>query len=70
MNKRNIDDCDTVSKPKLTEQQKEICFKLRSMTGLGLLSCRKCLEEYNFDLEKAFNNNIKYQWNGVLKTQA
>ena len=41
-------------------QQKELCFKLRSETGLGVMTCKKCLIDNNWDYDKAKENYKKY----------
>lgn len=70
MNKINMDGIvDGYKTNKLTEQQMKLCVKLRSMTGLGMISSRRCLEEYDWNIEKAFQNNLKYQWDGILRKQ-
>ena len=44
----------------IAEIQKEKCFKLRLKTGLGLMSCKECLIDNDWDLEEAEKNHMKY----------
>lgn len=36
--------------------QKELCFKLRAETGIGLMDCKKCLETNNWNYDNAKKN--------------
>lgn len=38
-----------------------LCHKLRKNTGMGLMDCKKCLIDYDWDYEQAFKNYHKYQ---------
>lgn len=35
------------------EEQKNLMFSLRTITGMGLMDCKECLEENSWILEKA-----------------
>lgn len=50
----------------MTQEEKDLCFQLRTKTGLGLMSCKKCLQDNDWNLNKAFKNSLKYQWDGRL----
>ena len=46
--------------------QKEKCFDLRAKTGMGLMTCKRCLEDNDWDLEEAEKNHIKYKTNKII----
>ena len=46
--------------------RKEKCFDLRAKTGMGLMTCKRCLEDNDWDLEKAEKNHIKYKTNKII----
>ncbi len=47
-------------------KKKEMCYTLRVETGLGLMACKKCLDAYDWDYEKAKENHKKFQNNRKL----
>lgn len=46
--------------------RKEKCFDLRARTGMGLMTCKRCLEDNDWDLEEAEKNHIKYKTNKII----
>ena len=48
------------------DEQKELCFKLRIETGLGLMACKQCLVANNWNYDEAKNNYRQFQWDGKL----
>jgi translation elongation factor EF-Ts len=50
----------------IKEIQKEKCFDLRAKTGMGLMTCKRCLEDNDWDLEEAEKNHIKYKTNKII----
>lgn len=47
------------------EKKKNLIFKLRKETGLGVMDCKRCLMDYNWDYNIAKANYKKY-FGGVL----
>ena len=33
---------------------------------MGLMSCKKCLSDYNWDLNEAYKHYSDYKWDGRL----
>ncbi len=48
------------------DEQKELCYKLRIETGLGIMTCKKCLIAYNWNYDDAKKNYRQFQWDGKL----
>ena len=46
--------------------RKEKCFDLRARTGMGLMTCKRCLEDNDWDLEEAEKNHRKYTTNKII----
>ena len=44
----------------------ELVLKLRRETGMGMMTCRKCLSDYDWDYDEALANYLKYKWDGKL----
>lgn len=57
-----------VSEILIAIERKEKIFKLRKETGLGLLTCKKCLKDYDWNFEEALANNHKYFTHILYKT--
>jgi translation elongation factor EF-Ts len=51
----------------LTLQEKNLCFKLRSETGLGIMACKRCLIEYDWNYDEAKHNHKRFRWDGALR---
>ena len=56
-----------IEKMKLTEEQKQLCYKLRNETGLAIMYCKRCLidNDWNYELAKA--SYKKYDQLHILK---
>jgi hypothetical protein len=39
-----------------TEEKNDLIYKLRNETGVGMMYCKKCLIDYNWDYKALFNN--------------
>jgi translation elongation factor EF-Ts len=48
------------------QEKKDLIFKLRKETGLGLSTCNKCLKKYNFNYKLAKQNYNQFEWDGKL----
>ena len=48
------------------QEKKDLIFKLRKETALGLFACNKCLKKYNFNYDLAKQNYKKFEWDGKL----
>lgn len=48
------------------DEQKELCFKLRIETGLGIMACKKCLDANSWNYDEAKKNYRQFQWDGKL----
>ena len=48
------------------QDKKNLIFKLRKETGLGLFACNKCLKKYNFNYKLAKQNYKQFEWDGKL----
>ena len=52
---------------KLTETQKQLCYKLRNETGLALMYCKRCLIDNHWNYELAKTNYKEYDQPRILK---